>query len=51
VALVATRTFLLINGADLVATQEEKYATFLRLMEGGLSEGELAAWIRARLSR
>lgn len=47
-ALVAARTFLLINGADLEATQEEKYVTFLRLAEGRLSEDELAAWIRAR---
>jgi death-on-curing protein len=35
VALVAARTFLLINGADLEAAQEEKYVTFLRLAEGG----------------
>src|ERR1044072_1724010 len=46
VALVAARTFLLINGGDLVASQEEKYVTFLRLAEGGLSEDELAGWIR-----
>lgn len=49
VALVAARTFLLINGADLEATQEEKYVTFLRLAEGGLSEGELAEWLRVRI--
>jgi len=46
VALVAARTFLLINGGDLVASQEQKYVTFLRLAEGGLSEDELAGWIR-----
>lgn len=46
VALVAARAFLLINGADLVATQEEKYVTLLRLAEGTLSENELAVWIR-----
>jgi death on curing protein len=51
VALVAARTFLLINDADLEATQEEKYITFLRLAEGGLSEGELAEWIRARMKQ
>ena len=34
-ALVAARTFLLINGADLEATQEEKYVKYLRLAEGG----------------
>jgi len=51
VALVAARTFLLINSADLEATQEEKYATFLRLAEGGLSEDELAEWLRARIKQ
>lgn len=49
VALVDARTFLLVNGADLEATQEEKYVTFLRLAEGRLSESELAEWIRSRL--
>jgi death-on-curing protein len=48
-ALVAARTFLLINGEDLEASQEEKYVTFLRLAEGGLSEDELAGWIRERI--
>lgn len=51
VALVAARTFLLINGADLVATQEEKYATFLSLADGRLTEEELAGWIRERIKR
>lgn len=51
VTLVAARTFLLINGANLEATQEEKYVTFLRLAEGGLSEDELAEWIRARIKQ
>jgi death on curing protein len=49
VALVAARTFLLINGGDLVASQEEKYVTFLRLAEGQLNEDELAGWIRKHL--
>lgn len=48
-ALVAARTFLLINDYDLEASQEEKYLTFLRLAEGALSEEELAAWIRQHL--
>jgi death on curing protein len=51
VALVAARTFLILNGADLEATQQEKYITFLRLAEGGLSEDELAEWIRARIKQ
>jgi death-on-curing protein len=51
VALVAARTFLLINGADLVASQEEKYVTFLRLAEGRMSEDELARWFRGRIKQ
>lgn len=51
VALVAARTFLLINGADLEAAQEEKYVTFIRLAEGGVNEDELAEWIRARIKQ
>lgn len=45
-ALVVARTFLLLNGSDIEASQEEKYLTFLRLAEGSLTEEELAAWIR-----
>src|SRR5687768_11186764 len=48
-ALVAARTFLIINGVDLEATQDEKFLTFLRLAEGSLSEDELANWIRERI--
>ena len=48
-ALVATRTFLLINGFGLDATQKEKYLTFLALAEGRFSEDELAEWIRERI--
>ena len=36
--LVATRTFLRLNGVDLQARQEEKYLTFLKLGEGSVSE-------------
>lgn len=48
-ALVATRTFLLLNGFELRATPAEKYITFLQLAEGSLSESELAAWLRERV--
>lgn len=51
VALVAACTFLGINGADLDATQEDKYVTYLRLAEGRLSEEELAEWIHARIKQ
>lgn len=46
VALVALRTFLKVNGHDLVATQEEKYQRVLRLADRQLSESEFASWVR-----
>lgn len=48
-ALVVMRTFLLLNGYTINATQEEKYLTFLKLAEGVLSEEELSGWIEEKL--
>lgn len=48
-ALVAARTFLLLNGVDLEASQDDKVLTFLSLAEGAVSEEELADWIRKRI--
>jgi len=48
-ALVATRTFLLLNGVNLQASQDEKYLIFLQLAQGSLTEEQLADWIRKRL--
>lgn len=48
-ALVVSRTFLLLNGYNLDATQEEKYLTFLKLAEGNLNEEELADWFKGKL--
>jgi len=48
-ALVAARTFLILNGVDLEATQDDKVLTFLNLAEGAISEEELADWIRERI--
>lgn len=48
-ALAATRTFLLLNGFSVEASQQEKYFTFLALADGTLSEEELAGWLRERL--
>ena len=45
-AHVAYRTFLALNGAELVATDEEKYLTMLALAEGKLGERHFAAWLR-----
>ena len=48
-AHVGYRTFLALNGAELVATDEEKYLTMLALAEGNLSERDFAAWLRQRV--
>ena len=48
-AHVAYRTFIVLNGADLIATDEEKYLTMMALAEGTFSEREFAAWLRERL--
>ncbi len=48
-ALAVMRTFILLNGGNFVATQEDKYITFLSLADGSLSEEELVIWIRAKL--
>lgn len=45
-ALVVARTFLRLNGSDLIAAADDKYLTFLRLADGILSEADLAAWFR-----
>ena len=48
--LVAARTFLLLNGVNLEASQDEKYLTFLGLAEGSITEEQLAEWIRKRIA-
>ena len=48
-ALVAARTFLLLNGVNLEASQDEKYLTFLKLAQGTITEEQLADWIRKRI--
>ena len=48
-AHVAYRTFLALNSAGLVATDEEKYLTMLALAEGKLAERDFAAWLRERV--
>lgn len=46
---VAAATFLLLNGHDLDAAQQEVVTTFWRLADGSLTEPELAGWFRRRL--
>jgi death on curing protein len=49
-AHVCYRTFLLLNGFDLAATDEEKYVAMLALAAGKLAEDDFAAWLRPRLT-
>lgn len=48
-ALVASRAFLLRNGFQLGASNEDKLKTFLALALGDLTEVELANWFRKHL--
>jgi death-on-curing protein len=41
--------FLLLNGASLVATEEEKYVAMLPLAEETWTEAEFAASLRQRI--
>jgi death on curing protein len=50
-ALVVCRTFLLLNGFDLLATRIEKYETFLSLAAGELTEAQLSQWLEARAKK
>jgi death-on-curing protein len=48
-ALVASRTFLLINGYQITAAKEDRARTFIALADGSLSEFNLAAWFRGQM--
>ena len=48
-ALVVCRTFLLLNGHNLVASQEAKYQTILILANGQFDIHQMADWIRTHL--
>ncbi len=48
-AHVCYRVFLALNGADLVASDEDKYIRMLGLAEGSLSEAEFATWLREHI--
>jgi death on curing protein len=47
---VVMETFIIRNGFRLTATPADKYTTFLALASGDLTEPDLAAWLRERLS-
>ena len=48
-AHVCYRVFLALNGADLMASDEEKYVATIALAEGSLPEAEFAAWLREHI--
>ena len=48
-ALIAMRLLLKLNGYDLAAPPEDKYKTIIRVAASGISEDELAKWIRRNL--
>lgn len=48
-AHVCYRVFLALNDARLVASDEDKYITMLKLAEGSLTKDELTTWLRAHL--
>lgn len=48
-AHVCYRVFLRLNGADLIADDNEKYTAMIGLSEGSLSETEFAQWLRSRI--
>lgn len=47
--LVVCRTFLILNGHDLNALQDEKYTVIMKLVNREIDAVQLAEWIRARL--
>lgn len=46
-ALVASFTFLFVNGFAMSSGQDENVHVFLRLAAGEMNEDELAAWFRS----
>ena len=49
-AAVVSETFLVLNGAALLAADSELVVAFLALAAGELSEAELADWFRTRVA-
>lgn len=49
-AHVCYRVFIRLNGGDLLAGEEEKYAMMLGLADGTVSEADFADWLRARIA-
>lgn len=50
-AWVVARIFLLLNGFDRTATDEDCYLTMIRLAAGEVAQEEFAAWLRNNMAR
>jgi death-on-curing protein len=48
-AAVACETFIMLNGAVLLADDLELYPRYVALAEGSLSETEFASWLREHI--
>ncbi|RYF81567.1 MAG: type II toxin-antitoxin system death-on-curing family toxin [Comamonadaceae bacterium] len=48
-AAVLCEVFLMLNGAELVASDLELYPQYLGLAEGSLGEADFANWLRPRI--
>jgi death on curing protein len=48
-AYVVCRTFLVLNGWDLIGPLADRYPVFLGLAEGSVSEPALADWLHAHV--
>ena len=48
-SLVVCRTFLLLNGHNLVASNDEKYHAIMKLAEGQFDVDQMADWIRTHM--
>ncbi len=48
-AHVCYRVFLALNDADLVASEEQKYAAMIGLADGSIDEPAFTDWLRAHL--
>lgn len=49
VGYVIARTFLILNGYDIMTTQEDKVLTMLAVANSRMKEEELAEWFRQKL--
>ena len=49
-ALVVCRTFLLLNGQNLIASNEDKYHAIMQLADGQLTVDQMADWVRSHIA-